>query len=131
MRKNRIISAVMAAAMCLSLGATALASDQVTQGDYTGTLLVNKYQMWRDFEAITVSENAVDLITVNLACCYNATGAAVGDGDYQQASNATTVTASEGFVYTNYPNKISAFGAHAAYDNGTAVFSAYTDSVFA
>lgn len=131
MRKNRIISAVVATAMCLSFGATALASDQVTQGNYKGTLYVEKYQMYRGFEAKTDSKNAVDLITAEVACCYNATGAAVGDGDYQQASNATTVTAGESFVYTNYPNKISAFGAHAAYDNGTAVFSAYTNSVFA
>ena len=123
-------SAALITVISLSASVFAVAYAASEPEPYTGSLSANPYsQNSKQFEANTKCKNgAVDEITAGLSVLNYYTGG-THDEDFTRKYNASEVST---YCYVAYSaaTKVTAYGSHSAYDNGTCTFYKFTNQTF-
>ena len=115
----------------ISLSASVFAVAYAASDPYTGSLSANPYsQNSKQFEANTKknTSGSVDEITAGLSVLNYYTGG-THDEDFTRKYNASEVST---YCYVAYSaaTRVTAYGSHSAYDNGTCTFYEFTNETF-
>lgn len=128
---KKLLRASAALITVISLSASVFAVAYAASDTYTASLSDHAYsQNSKQFEANTKKNTTgtVDEITAGLSVLNYYTGG-THDEDFTRKYNAKEVST---YCYVAYSaaTKVTAYGSHSAYDNGTCTFYKFTDEIF-